>query len=254
MNICGIYKIENKINNKCYIGKSINILERWRHHRIAVHSPSEAYDYPLYKEIREFKIENFNFSILEECAKEDLVEKEKEYIKKYNSMVPNGYNQAFGSSNIYGIYGKLTLEQVDEIKELLLNNREITEGKIAELYSVGIDSISAINTGESWRDFSINYPIRPQYTIPPKFCKNCGKKISKNSVTGFCLKCLLEDNMKKLPPREEIKFKIRNLSMCAAAKEYGINDNSLRKWCDRYNLPRRKQEINKYSDEEWEKL
>ena len=251
---CGIYKIENKINGKCYIGQSINITERWKHHRIAVHSLSSSYEYPLYKEMREYGIENFDFSILEECTKEELSKKEKEYIKKYNSMIPIGYNQIFGTTGFCSASGKLTLQQVNEIKNLLLNNREITEAKIAEMYSVGIDSISAINTGESWKDFDIEYPIRKQYEFFPKFCKKCGKRIDKNSITGFCSKCLSENSLEQLPPREEIKYKIRNLSMCAAAKEYNITDNALRKWCDKYNLPRRKKEINKYSNEEWEKL
>ncbi len=30
---CGIYLIRNKINNKVYIGLSVNIEERWQHHR-----------------------------------------------------------------------------------------------------------------------------------------------------------------------------------------------------------------------------
>ena len=251
---CGIYKIQNKINGKCYIGQSINIIERWKHHRIAVHSPSNSYDYPLYKDMREYGIENFDFIILEECSKDELSEKEKIYIKKYNSMIPIGYNQIFGTTGYCKTSGKLTLQQVDEIKQLLLNNRKISESEIAKKYSVGIDSISAINTGESWRDSNINYPIRTQYEFCPKYCKTCGKKIDKNSVTGFCFNCLLKNNIEQLPPREEIKYKIRNLSMCAAAKEYNITDNSLRRWCDKYNLPRHKKEINKYSDEEWEKL
>ena len=29
---CGIYKIENMKNNKCYIGCSINIEHRWKQH------------------------------------------------------------------------------------------------------------------------------------------------------------------------------------------------------------------------------
>jgi len=27
---CGIYKIENTVNKKCYIGQSINIEKRWK--------------------------------------------------------------------------------------------------------------------------------------------------------------------------------------------------------------------------------
>jgi hypothetical protein len=32
---------------------------------------------------------------------------------------------------------------------------------------------------------------------------------------------------------------------------YGIDGNAIRKWCDKYNLPRTKKEIKSYSDEEW---
>ena len=29
----GIYKITNKINNKCYIGQSVNVERRWHEHK-----------------------------------------------------------------------------------------------------------------------------------------------------------------------------------------------------------------------------
>jgi len=45
----GIYKITNKINNKTYIGQSIEIEERIKEHkRIPFRSTSPAYNYPLY--------------------------------------------------------------------------------------------------------------------------------------------------------------------------------------------------------------
>jgi hypothetical protein len=38
------------------------------------------------------------------------------------------------------------------------------------------------------------------------------------------------------------------------AKEYGVSDNAVRKWCDFYNLPRKKGEISKYTNEDWVKV
>jgi hypothetical protein len=35
---------------------------------------------------------------------------------------------------------------------------------------------------------------------------------------------------------------------------YDVSDNAIRKWCDAYNLPRKKSEIKKISDEDWEKI
>lgn len=37
-------------------------------------------------------------------------------------------------------------------------------------------------------------------------------------------------------------------------EKYGVTDNAVRKWCDSLKLPRTKREINKFSDEEWEKI
>ena len=41
----GIYKITNLINNKCYIGKSVNIKERWAYHKSKCHWDDKK---PLY--------------------------------------------------------------------------------------------------------------------------------------------------------------------------------------------------------------
>lgn len=35
---------------------------------------------------------------------------------------------------------------------------------------------------------------------------------------------------------------------------YNVTDNAIRKWCDNYNLPRRKKDILQYSEEEWGKI
>ena len=55
------------------------------------------------------------------------------------------------------------------------------------------------------------------------------------------------------PSRDELKQRIRIESFLAIARSYNneISDNAIRKWCDAYNLPRTKKEINSYTDEEW---
>lgn len=60
----------------------------------------------------------------------------------------------------------------------------------------------------------------------------------------------------KLPPitREELKRKIRSIPFTSIAGEYGVTDNAIRKWCDKYQLPRKKSVIQTYSDEEWDKV
>jgi group I intron endonuclease len=86
----GIYKIENKLNNHCYIGQSANIQKRWTQHKNPYNWEREIRK-PLYLAFKKYGLENFSFEILEECLLEELKIKEREWIKYYNSY-QNGYN------------------------------------------------------------------------------------------------------------------------------------------------------------------
>ena len=84
------------------------------------------------------------------------------------------------------------------------------------------------------------------------FCKECGKQIFKS---GLCSDCSHKTKRKvERPNREILKELIRKKSFTSIGKEYEVCDNSIRKWCKSYNLPSTKQEINSYSDEDWNKI
>lgn len=73
----GIYKITNNITNKAYIGQSTNISKRWkRHQRDCYDCKSSSYDYPLYRSIRKYGLDNFTFEVLEICSEDMLDERE----------------------------------------------------------------------------------------------------------------------------------------------------------------------------------
>lgn len=89
------------------------------------------------------------------------------------------------------------------------------------------------------------------------YCQKCGKEVSRKSV--LCRKCRDEERrnnsiITKKITREELKEKIRTLSFVAIGAEYGVTGTAIRKWCKIYNLPFKKTEINKYTDEEWSLL
>ena len=78
----GIYLIENKINGKGYVGLSVNMQRRWWDHRSKsmTSNKKEDLDKPLYKAMRKHGLENFKLTILEECPKEKLKERERRRI------------------------------------------------------------------------------------------------------------------------------------------------------------------------------
>ncbi len=88
MKISGIYYIQNKINNKKYIGKSENCYGRWLSHK----NNYLIGNNPLYEDMRKYGIENFYFKIIEKTPIYLLDKRQKEYIQKYNTLIPNGYN------------------------------------------------------------------------------------------------------------------------------------------------------------------
>ena len=90
----GIYKITNKLNNKSYIGQSIDINVRWKNHiSNSTQKNNPCYEYPLYKAFRKYGLENFKFEILKICKRKDLLKYERYYYDKYspeyNQMYPN---------------------------------------------------------------------------------------------------------------------------------------------------------------------
>lgn len=95
--ICGIYKIENLVDNKVYIGQSINIKgSRWPAH-LHMLKNNIHYNRHLQNAWNKYGKENFEFSIIEECNMDRLDEIEMYYIDLYKSYLPEfGYNCNLG--------------------------------------------------------------------------------------------------------------------------------------------------------------
>lgn len=94
--VSGIYCIENIVNNKKYIGQSVNMKQRWSKHLSELKNGHHDNDY-LQKSWNKYGEEGFKFYILEHCEKDFLDENETYYIDLYNTMNRDyGYNLKSG--------------------------------------------------------------------------------------------------------------------------------------------------------------
>lgn len=84
------------------------------------------------------------------------------------------------------------------------------------------------------------------------YCEDCGCEISQGAIK--CLSCRNKEKSKNIPDRDTLKNLIRNIPFVQIGKKYNVTDNAVRKWCDKYGLPRRAKEIKQYSEEEWNLL
>lgn len=96
----GIYMYENQLNQKKYIGQSTNILRRYGQHAYdAYHRPEKGTG--VDSAIAKYGLNNFNFSIIEECQRSELNDKEIYWISYYDSY-KNGYNRTPGGKSVSG--------------------------------------------------------------------------------------------------------------------------------------------------------
>jgi hypothetical protein len=103
----GIYKITNISNNKCYIGSSVNVYKRIRRHFYELNKNIHSNKY-LQKAFNKYSNLNFKIEIVETFENikyNDLLNIEKNYILKYNS-IETGYNLILDNSEYFKTLNK----------------------------------------------------------------------------------------------------------------------------------------------------
>lgn len=123
-----IYKATNLINGKYYVGQTLYSLTRRR--SIHINYALKRKDKMIFHSaIRKYGDDNFEWKVLERCKTKDFLNKrEKYYIKKLNTSIPNGYNLNNGGSSVAGFgqpehFKKITSERMKK------NNPNFKHGK-----------------------------------------------------------------------------------------------------------------------------
>ena len=90
-------------------------------------------------------------------------------------------------------------------------------------------------------------------------CPICGGEMTYNSK--MCKECRLKNPLyhggikgdkgtkeSPCPPKEELTKDILTLSLVKIGKKYGVSDNAVRKWCKKYDLPFRYNDIKNFKN------
>lgn len=158
-----VYKITNKINGMMYIGETMDFNRRIKEHC----NPSNTS--LIGKAIKEFGKENFSFKIIEYCS--DFSEKEKFYIKEYDTLFPHGYNVSEGGDKTPPVlkgeenpFATITERTAKKIANCLLEGKD--NAYIKEKFHVTRHLIRHINDGTAWKFPEYQYPLREKDDIP----------------------------------------------------------------------------------------
>lgn len=246
-NVCGIYLIRNKINNKIYIGQSVNIKRRWLEHlrsgqpeKYPIKSQRDM-NVPIHKSMQKYGIDNFDITVLEICEQEQLNDKEKYWIKILSSNDKNiGYNIGEGGQDNFALKGenhsqaKLSQTEVDQIVDLLKNSNLSLAEINKKFPQVTKSTLSMINNGKTWKQDNLNYPLR---VLSP------GKKGQKNSRAKLTDQEVMEIRMlqsqgvtqSKLPQKykEKVgKSSISNIYLGKTFQHLPIWDAKNKQWIE----------------------
>ena len=130
---CGIYRILNVVNNKSYVGSSINMSSRKYKHFWMLSNGTHDNKY-LQKSFDKYGYNHFVFEILEECTYSNLIDRENFYINKFNSNnLSLGYNLSLVNEfrrNTYNEEVKVSLSKYN-----LKKNNNFTKYSLTNILS-----------------------------------------------------------------------------------------------------------------------
>lgn len=168
-----IYKITNKVNGKSYIGQTIqNIKERFYQH-CATKCSQAILNMVIHKAITKYGKSNFTIEVIEEVESANLNDRERYWIRYYNSY-NNGYNSTEGGQDGIKLFKNLDTESII---------REYKSGKslreIGRLFNVDKQTI---------KDLLVRNNINLRTTRTYKFSQKDREDIIKDLSLGLSRK------------------------------------------------------------------
>lgn len=173
----GIYSITNIINNKIYIGQSVEIEQRWKRHKRELNQNKHINEY-LQRSWNKYGEDLFVFEIIEKCDVNELDDKERFWIKyhKSNNYI-YGYNLDDGGRVGKKVNKDIVIKQVryrkyavgEDVKNSCLSNIDVfnikemiyisnlTINEVADKFNVPNYIVRNIVVGKSYKNVVTPY-------------------------------------------------------------------------------------------------
>lgn len=172
-----IYKITNTINGKSYIGQTIqNVKERFYQH-CATKCSKAVLDMAIHRAIKKYGKSNFTVEVIEEVDSTNLNDRERYWIKYYNSY-NNGYNSTKGGQDGCKPFKDLDAEAI--IKEYNTGKSLRTLGTI---FKVDKQTI---------KDLLIRHNVKLRTTRTYKLSQEDREKVLEDFASGLSRKEIMK--------------------------------------------------------------
>lgn len=193
--LVAVYKVTNTLTGKVYIGQSIDLRKRVSEYNTAArYEKTRAID----RVIANYGTENFVLTILEECNKEVINDREAYYIELYKATNPEfGYNTKEGTHRKYS-------EQASIRKSIshtgLKETADTKRKKSNTIVAIGNDKIIFCDSGKLFGDL---------VGSTKDYIKNCLRQPS--SIQGYRLYYLDKDKRNAIHEKMLQKRCIRDI-------------------------------------------
>ena len=168
-----IYKITNKVNGKSYIGQTIQSVKERFYQHCATKCSQAILNMVIHKAITKYGKSNFTIEVIEEVESANLNDRERYWIRYYDSY-NNGYNSTEGGQDGIKLFKNLDTESIV---------REYKSGKslreIGRLFNVDKQTI---------KDLLVRNNINLRTTRTYKFSQKDREDILKDLSLGLSRK------------------------------------------------------------------
>lgn len=211
-----IYKIENLVNGKVYIGQTIQKFEIRKYAHLYELKTGVKKNRKLQNAWNKYGENNFTFSIIVKCRAQELNSLEVKYISLYDSY-NNGYNSTTGGQNNFNYtHGESTKQKISKINKKLWSDEQYRNKMLKRPIYSGSEAPRATKVIciNDQKVFSSMFEAGEYYGIGMKKVSSC--------CTGKCEYTGLEETGKKLQfdyYKENKNYQLRNIIHCNEKKK-----------------------------------